>query len=209
MVQQPTAAIVGEQQVYIPYSVYNTDCLEGGLPSGSLTLVNALENTAAPSSHTNIPGNVSTAPSTRQLYRSDIVSKVPSGGQFVDSIRNSKGTKSLGTVEPASIAGIQTKFSSSPSGLVMAVSGVSGISSQFETLSSSANSAVPVMVHEVASHAVQQPHQKSSVDNTLSSDKGRLKGPPNALVTAPNCVVVPPRQKNDICTDVIYLKKER
>ena len=91
----------------------------------------------------------------------------------------------------------------------MAVCGVSGISSQFESLSSSANSAVPVMVHEVASHAVQQPHQKSSVDNTLSSDKGRLKGPPNALVTAPNCVVVPPRQKNDICTDVIYLKKER
>ena len=75
----------------------------------------------------------------------------------------------------------------------MAVCGVSGISSQFESLSSSANSAVPVMVHEVASHAVQQPHQKSSVDITLSSDKGRLKGPPNALVTAPNCVVVPPR----------------
>ena len=51
------------------------------------------------------------------------------------------------------------------------------------------------MVQEVASHAVQQARQKSSVYNTLSSDNGRLKGPPNAFVTAPNCVVVPPRQK--------------
>ena len=194
VVQQPTADIVGQQQVYIPYSVYNTVCQEGGLPSGSLTLVNALENTAAPSSRTNIPGNVSTARSTRQLCRSEKVSKVPSGGQFVDSIPNSKGRKSLGTVEPASIAGIQTESSSSPSGLVFAVSGVSSNSSQFGSMSSSANSAVPVMVQQVASHAVQQPRQKSSVDNTLSSDKRRSKGPSN-VVTVSNCVVVPQRQK--------------
>ena len=160
VVQQPTAAIVGEQQVCIPCSVYNTDCQEGGLPSGILTLVSALENNVAPYSHTNILRNVSTAHSTRQLCRSETVSKVQSGCQFVDSIPNSKGRKSLGTVEPASIAGIQTKFSSSPSGLVMAVSGVSGIPSLFESLSSSANSAVPGMVQEVASHAVQQARQK-------------------------------------------------
>jgi hypothetical protein len=122
------------------------------------------------------------------------VSKVPSGGQFVDSIPNSKGRKSLGTVEPASIAGIQTESSSSPSGLVFAVSGVSSNSSQFGSMSSSANSAVPVMVQQVASHALQQPRQKSSVDNTLSSDKRRSKGPSN-VVTVSNCVVVPQRQK--------------
>jgi hypothetical protein len=194
MVQQPTADIVGEQQVYIPYSVYNTVCQDGGLPSGSLTLVNALENAAAPSSHTDIPGNVSTARSTGQLCRSGKVSKAPSGGQFVGTIPNSKGRKSLRTLAPASIAGIQTESSSSPSGLVLAVSGVSGTSSQYASLSSSINSAVPVMVQQVASHAVQQPHQKSSVDNTLSSDKRRSKGPPNVLVTASNCVVVPQRQ---------------
>ena len=195
VVQQPTADIVGGQQVYIPYSVYNTVCQEGGLPSGSLTLVNALENTVAPSRHTNIPGNISKAHSTRQLSKSGKVSKVPSGGQFVNSIPKSKGRKSLGTVEPASIAGIQTESSSSPSGLVLAVSGVSGTSSQYASLSSSVNSAVPVMVQQAASHAVQQPHQKSSVDNALSSDKRRLKGPPNALVTGPNCLVVPQQKK--------------
>jgi len=112
----------------------------------------------------------------------------------VDSIPNSKGRKSLGTVEPASIAGIQTESSSSPSGLVFAVSGVSSNSSQFGSMSSSANSAVPVMVQQVASHALQQPRQKSSVDNTLSSDKRRSKGPSN-VVTVSNCVVVPQRQK--------------
>jgi hypothetical protein len=175
--------------------VYNTVCQEGGLSSGSLTLVNALENTVAPSRHTNIPRNVSTAHSTRQLCKSGKVSKVPSGGQFVDSIPNSKGRKSLGTVEPANIAGIQVESSSSPSGLVLAVSGVSGTSSQYASLSSSVNSAVPVMVQQAASHAVQWPRQKSSIDNALSSDKRRLKGPPNALVTAPNCLVVPQQQK--------------
>ena len=195
VVQQPAVDIVGGQQVYIPYSVYNTVCQDGSLPSGSLTLVNTLENTVAPSRHTNVPGNVNTARSTRQLCKSGKVSKVPSGGQFVGSIPNSKGRKSLGMVEPASIAGIQTESSSSPSGLVLAVSGLSGTSSQYASLSSTINSTVPVMVQQVASHAVQQPRQKSSVDNTLSSDKRGLKGPPNALVTAANCVVVPQQQK--------------
>ena len=191
VVQQPTADIVGQQQVYIPYSVYNTVCQVGGVPSGSLTLVNALENTATPSSHTNIPGNVSTARSLQQLHRSGKVSKVPSGGQCVGSIPNSKGRKSVGTVERASIAGIQTESSSSPSGLVLAVSGTS---SQYASLSS-VNSAVPVMVQPVASHTVQQPRQKSGVDITSYSDKRRSKGPPNALVTAPNGSVVSQQQK--------------
>jgi hypothetical protein len=131
----------------------------------------------------------------QQLHRSGKVSKVPSGGQFVDSIPNSIGRKSLGTVEPASIAGIQTESISSPSGLVLAVSGVSGTSSQYASLSSSVNSVVPVMVQPVAPHTVQQPRQKSGVDITLYSDKRRSKGPPNALVTAPNGSVVSQQQK--------------
>ena len=197
VVQQPTADKVRQQQVYIPYSVYNTVCQEDGLRSGSLTLAKALGNTVAPSSHTNVPGNVSKARSSRQLHRSGNVpiAPAPAGCQFVDSSHNSIKRKFLGTVEPVSNVGILAESSSSASGLVLAVSGLSGTSSQYENLSSSVNSAIPVMVQQVASHTVQQPLQKSSVNNALSSDKRRLKGPSNALLTAANCLVVPQQQK--------------
>ena len=79
IVQQPATDKGRQPQFYMPDSVYNASIRqEDSLPSGSLMLVNALENTVAPSSDTNVPGNVSKAHSVEeschQLY-------LPNGAQ--------------------------------------------------------------------------------------------------------------------------------
>lgn len=69
--------------------------------SGNLMLVNALEDTVPPSSHTRVCGNVSIAHSSLQLDTSSKVCKAPSCGQLVDSIPTSTDSKFLGTVQTA------------------------------------------------------------------------------------------------------------
>jgi hypothetical protein len=195
-VQQPESDKGRQRQAYFPGSVYNVSiCQEDGLPSGTLTLVNTVEDTVAPSSHTNVPGNVNTAHSSQQLRRYGKVSKASSGGRFVSSIPTSKERKLLGAVESAGNVGIQMESNSSPSNVVVTLNGLSGTSSQYENFSSFVNSAVPVMIQQPASDTIQQPLQKSSVAGALSSDERRLKRPPNALITTPNCLVVRQKQK--------------
>jgi hypothetical protein len=67
-VQQPSSQAVRQPQIYLSECVYNSSInQQGGSTSGSLMLANALEDTVAPSSHTRVPRNVSTARSSQQL----------------------------------------------------------------------------------------------------------------------------------------------
>jgi hypothetical protein len=196
MVQRPTSDRVGQPLVYIPTSVYDSlICKEEGLHSGSLTSVGALVNTVEPSNQTRVAGNVSTLSSSQQLLTFSNVSKAPSGSQFLGSILTSKQRKSLESVESASNMGTQLESSSSTSNEVMTQSRLSDTSNQYANFSSSLNTVVPVMVQQPALGIMKWPLQESSVAEILSPDKRGLRGPPNALISAPNCVVVPRQQQ--------------
>jgi hypothetical protein len=161
-VQQPSSKAVRRSQVYISGSACKSLINRQEVStSGSLTLVNALEETVTPSSHTRVPGNVSTAYSSQQLGTSGKVSRAPSCGQIVGSISGGRDRKCLGTVQTADNVGTHMDFVSS-SVLPVTSSKLSGTSSQYKIFSSLLNYALGIMVQQGTSNTVSQPQDHIS-----------------------------------------------
>lgn len=129
-VQQPYSKAVRQSLFNILGSVYNSSFDEQeGSTSGSLMLINALQDNVASSSHTRVSGNISTAHSSQQLDTSSKVSKAPSYGQLVGSIPTNRQSKFLGTVQTGDNVGTHMDSVAS-TGLSMTSSKLSDTSSQ-------------------------------------------------------------------------------